>query len=95
MIELDTFFKRTLEFETDEYEIYTSSGTEVLENSCTRYMNGYPKLIGHRVRIVKSKKNGDSIYVLYNKKGEPIKSSYQFDDLGMQIELMRFIKKRR
>lgn len=95
MDELDSLFKRTLEYENDGYEIYTSTETEILEKSCKRYFNGHPKLVGYRVRLVKSKENGSIIFVLYNKKGEPIAEDSQLDGMGMKIELMRFLKKRK
>ena len=82
------------EFEDEKFKYYTNTATEILTKQCTSSSKNWPKLIGYKCYLLESKENGEKIFVLYNKKGEPVADSYQLDGLGVEIDIMRFMKKR-
>lgn len=83
------------EFEDDKYRYYTNISTEILDKHCVSNSVNAPKLFNYKCYILENKENGKRIYVLYNNKGEPVADSYQLDGMGIKIDMMRVMKKKR
>ena len=79
--------------ENEHCKFYYNCMCESLEKECTGWLNDLPPLENHRVFIAEDKDCGTKNYVLFNEKGEPIKSNYAVDSLAIDIELLRFLKK--
>jgi hypothetical protein len=82
---------KKLIFENELCKIYTNDFCESLTDYCERWMNDKPPLKNHKVYFCETN-TGESRFVLFNEKGEPIAESFGFEGMGVEIEKLRFLK---
>lgn len=78
-------------FENELCKIYTNDFCDSLTKHCERQMNNNPPLKNHKVYLCVTN-DGDSRFVLFNEKGQPIAEHCGFDGMGVEIEKLRFLK---